>query len=226
MPIPPKDAEAMATVTLSREEALIGRLPPTCMRCGVAAGEYQVIFFPPRPWWIYTSYLLGFLPLLVWVLLPSQQMELQARLCEHHAKTWRWRPDLLLALLILSTIFFGFWVLFLADALPGATNHPGQGLDWDFVACMLGFGVPACGLPLLLTIFDLFLHLTSIRAKRITKESITLTGVADEFVESLRVHRAARMSEGDHPTTDQPAEATKEPRHYDHTPPPLRRHHR
>jgi hypothetical protein len=200
----------MAPVTLSREEARDGDLPLTCMRCGAAAGEYQVIFFPSLPWWIYPAWLLFFLPFLVWVALPSRRMKVLARLCDHHARPWRWRPYLLRDALVLSTIFFVLWVTLLAVALSEeATGPPGRGLNMEFAAVILLTGVFVYSLPPALTILALVLHLTSVRAKKITKESITLTCVADEFVEALRVHRQAKAEAANGSMPESPSHPAK-----------------
>jgi hypothetical protein len=191
----------MATVRLGRHEAKMGDLPQVCMCCGEAATEYRPKVFSRSPWWIYVPIPLGMLPLLPlfgrpneWFILflPSgllpffflayflnRRMLVRAPLCDLHHFHWRWRSLLLFGGLGLPILAGLFYIAF--ENLGGAkTIQPIREV------LLIIFAI---ALVLIWVTAAIALKATAIHETVIDDNSITLTGVANEFVEALRVHR-------------------------------------
>jgi hypothetical protein len=196
----------MATIRLGRYEAKVGDLPQVCMRCGEAATEFRPKVFSRSPWWIYVSLPIAFAVVLVpgafllneWVLplLPlglvpffalafflNQRMLIRAPLCDLHHFHWRWRSLALVAGLVLPIVAAYF--VFSLHALA-----PGENFFVSPARTVIAFAMAAilAGVWIALAIG---LKLTAIHETGIDQNGLTLTGVADEFVEALRVHRTS-----------------------------------
>lgn len=178
----------MADVRLGKYEAREGRLPPVCLRCGAPASMSRRMVFYCRPWWAFVfvpwwvySVILLAVPCLLLLLLVGRRARAVCPLCELHKHHWLWRNLVFAGAGLLPVAFF---VLFLiVDPLSSLWPRSMRtGLSLLFTAIAYG------GPPVFLACF-LLLRYTAIYATEITSNSITLTGVAVEFVEAVRVLR-------------------------------------
>jgi hypothetical protein len=201
----------MATIRLGRYEARQGNLPAVCMRCGTATRLYRKRIFNDSPWWIYVGILLGLFPVfvLVWyrvsrgpVLGPiiwslsvgiplfivawyrSRSASVRVPLCLLHRNLWRLRqPVLILACAMVSV---GFGVIPLDMVSQGRFSASEEEKIVPFASLAI-FAGPYLYLGAVITLKYLGIHATKVDAN-----SITLTGVAVEFAEAVRVeHESA-----------------------------------
>jgi hypothetical protein len=166
----------MAQVTLGRLEAEQGALPPVCLRCGRPAVLYRARRFGWQPGYTYLCLLVTIWPFLLVSLLAHRRMRVLGPWCWNHRHYGliRW------ALFSFAVGFLGA-VLALVTAwlitFTGAQNEGPQQIVASWIAGIL-----------LLAIL-LIARINSLRPIEITSESITLTGVADAFVERRNVEK-------------------------------------
>jgi hypothetical protein len=169
----------MATVQLRDPERLGHELPDLCMKCGAPAMVYKPRTFSWHPGWVYVLLFFGVLPFIIVALVLTKRMTVCVPLCHAHRNHW------LLRSLILIGSFFGLFaagfVLFLLSLQPGL---PGRSHDLVGLAC-LGSVIGLIVWLILAAVFSA----TSIRATQITDQSITLAGVANDFVEAYAEDR-------------------------------------
>jgi hypothetical protein len=184
----------MATIRLGRYTSEAEDLPDVCMRCGAPTTLRVKKKFNWFPRWLYFLLLFGLVSLLallpymiLWRVLNKQQT-VSAPLCAAHRRHWFWRN---------LTVYLGLlgWLGLLVVAFVVSENARwGQiepiGTVWVVFALSL----------LAWAVVTPWLQLTAIRATKITDRSITLAGVAEEFVRAYeeelpdpdRLDRAAR----------------------------------
>jgi hypothetical protein len=177
----------MAILELTLQEVKDGQFPPICMRCGALATSYQHAMLYWRPWWvaalIYPSMAVYFLPYLVLDSLFGRRAALRAPVCEDHRYQWRWRLLVLFGLFAISvfSIFLGMALAIdLVEALHDSrqTRALARGLSLAGALLMvLGYA----GL-LAVAVASPILKRTTIYAKNISKDRITLIGVSPAFV--------------------------------------------
>lgn len=178
----------MATIELSREESREGDLPFVCMVCGHAGHRYRRQIISYSPWWIYLGLPLGIVPYLILAWFFSHRRRLRAPLCELHQFHWLWRYAVSFgwllgnACLLVASLFLLF---FLYVEGPRPRSHD---LRLAVYFVLIGSEVGLVLWPLL----ALTLKYTGIYASAVSPHSMTLTGVADEFIEALHVHREDR----------------------------------
>lgn len=156
----------MAEVTVNRAVAEQGRLPRFCLRCGAASAWMVRKKFTHRPGWTWWLMFLGPIGSLL-SLQFKHRSYCWSPLCDEHRHHWRWRAWLcwggLAGLLVLFVLVDG-----------------------------TGFSVPdglVVAVPVGWLLGSICLQLTSIRATDMTDYTITLTGVAPEFVLAVQEQR-------------------------------------
>jgi hypothetical protein len=211
----------MATIRLGRYEARQGNLPAVCMRCGTAASVYRKRIFYDSPWWVYLGILFGLFPvfMLAWywintapvvplflslsIGIPffivawyrSRSAPVRVPLCPLHRNLWRWRqPGLVLACSIVSVGF-----LIPLDFAPQG-KHPPK--EEELIILLAGLAVLTGPYMYLGTVIAL--KYLGIHATKIDATSITLTGVAVEFAEAVRVEHQLARSEKENMSAEAP----------------------
>ncbi len=190
----------MATITLHREEFEQALLPPSCMRCGAPATLARYKTFSWGPDWLLALLLIGALCFgpLFWVaiilnVILLERMRVPIPLCEKHRNHWRPLQVVLyggIGLVALSS--FATIVLCVTARGP----HDSQGLLSIEFGIM--FGVGTLLLLVAMVFLAAILQVRVIRATHITSQSITLTGVAEEFAREAAkiVNRCAHCGTG------------------------------
>jgi hypothetical protein len=177
----------MAIVRLGQHEASAGQLPPVCMRCGTFAHTFRQRFFFHCPWWVYLGIPLGGIPFLVLAWWRGQAMRVLAPLCATHQNEWRWQRLAVLLVSLAVTLGLGVASLVLLFQENAAAVKTGKYNAWHQDNLFyLGCGGLLAG-PALYLAAGVLLHYLGIHATAIDQHSITLTGVAPEFVEAVRV---------------------------------------
>jgi hypothetical protein len=154
----------MATVRLDRCEARQGNLPPVCIRCGIAASGYRKKWFYYSPWWCCLGIPFG------------DEVRLSVPFCLLHRNVWRWQQSVLFVTICVLSFVFELVLFGLASqgkyAIPALTI----------------LGILLSG-PWLVIVAMIGLKYLGIYATEVTPSSVTLTGVAAEFAEAVRVHQ-------------------------------------
>jgi hypothetical protein len=193
----------MAKLELRLEE--LDRLPMACMRCGAQASERRRKTYWWTPMWIQLLIMGGILllvdlastsavaqarkdgppvvavmaglvaVLVIVALLFTRRISLHAPFCARHKNHWRWRAWAVLT----STAVVGLIVLALVVTQPGS--------NWAGYLCLALF--------VLWAISAVVVHETAIHRTKLSKEAITLTSVAPEFVGAIERQRR----QGDNP---------------------------
>jgi hypothetical protein len=169
----------MATVKLFADELEEGGLPPVCMRCGAPADVFRPKRFSWGPGWVMALLIAGVLCsgplfLVALILLPIllRTRRVVVPLCGRHRNHW-----LPLAVLLYGGLATLATLISLSVLLYWLTEGQSELAGW------------LCGGSALLFFCLLFpaavLQVHTIRAVEITPETITLTGVAREFVRAL-----------------------------------------
>jgi hypothetical protein len=148
-----------------------GYLPAVCMRCGKPATTTQTKRMSWHPPWVG-----GIIALAM-----TRYATLQAPFCDKHKGHWfKW-----------GMLLWGSFFLFLllgGGALVIALSLPPRATDTALLVVGIG-----CGLLGLIWLVILVVCLqNSIRTAEITDEEISLTGVAEEFVEAVAEEERAR----------------------------------
>src|SRR5262245_30106092 len=163
----------MATLFLHHHETHEGRLPRVCVRCGAPATLTRSQGFFWKPWYYW---LIGFFG---WVL--YRHTRVAVPLCAAHRAhwTWRWAVPLVLLVLIAAAGAFTFMGLDLSLGADQAKALAG----WVYG--------PALGLAAFVLLLYQVFRLTGIRATRIDRDGITLTGLSEAFVAAVNQQRTA-----------------------------------
>ncbi len=177
----------MATIRLGRYEAREGNLPPVCIRCGTAASVYRKKVFVYSPWWIYLGIPLGFWTFFILAWYWSKAARVRVPLCPLHRNLWRWQQPALISACAIVCVGFGLIPLALADQGHYETAQERK----IAVVAILAIGAAVC----LYMAATIALKYLGIHATDVNPNSITLTGVAAEFVEALRVAHQVETSE-------------------------------
>jgi hypothetical protein len=167
----------MATIRLGRFEAKEGRLPPVCLRCGSAAAVYRDKVFWNIRWWVYLLFPLW--PVFILCLFLGPRVSLRAPLCALHKHHWRWRTAASLGFLGGLALVGGI-ALVLLEFTASSSNSEMLGILVMGMAWELG--------PLVWLALIIGLKYSAVHETRVTKHSISLTGVSSEFVEAHRVY--------------------------------------
>jgi hypothetical protein len=179
----------MATIRLGRYEARQGNLPPVCICCGTAASVYRTKTFVHSPWWVYLGIPFGLLPFFVLACYRIKSARVRVPLCSLHRNLWRWQQPALLSMSAILCVVFGLVPLALADQ----GRYEGAREGKIAVVAILAIVTGVC----LYFAATVSLRYLGIHATAINATSITLTGVAAEFGEALRV--AHQLDEGGTP---------------------------
>jgi hypothetical protein len=159
-------------------------LPSVCARCGTPAQHRVRRTFAWYPSWVILLLFAGVLPYLIVSSVLRKQRTVPVPLCDRHAKHWRWRTILTYGAL-LGLCLVGVSSMVFADREWGPTANMVAGLVCIGAVCAL--------FPWLIMV--LILQATSIRAVEITDDSITLTGLSQEFADV--VHQQQEEMEGE-----------------------------
>jgi len=170
----------MPEVRLGRYDAREVGLPPVCLCCARPASVVRKKVFVKRPWWLYVLVAVCWpaLPVLLFV---GDRVVVRAPLCELHKHHWSGRRLTFFAAAVADLVIATAAVV-LIYIFPGST-HPLRNLG-----LILGLVGILAGPPLVL-VLALTLRYTGIYPTEITRYSITLAGVPDEFIEAVRVAR-------------------------------------
>jgi hypothetical protein len=160
----------MATIRLGRHTSREEDLPDVCLKCGAPTTLRVKKKFSWYPLWVYVFLLIPLLFIIVAAIM-TWRRTVSAPLCAEHRRHWFWRNVI---------IFLGIvGVLGLLIAPFAVLPNAGRGQG-----ALVGL-VVLTGVPLGLVGWvgmTIWLRLTAIRPTEITDHSITLAGVAEEFV--------------------------------------------
>lgn len=162
----------MAQITLTAEETGAEVLPPVCVVCGTPAAGWVRVNFSWVPGWSYVFLLLGLCPWVVIYLVLRRSMEVEAHVCGRHRHHWLRRKLVLVTGLLLS---LGMLVV-TSEADP---NGPPTWAVLTTAGLFLATIVAAC-----------WMYWNGVRATAVGRESVTLAGVAPEFVAAIESGRA------------------------------------
>lgn len=165
----------MARVTLSSEEVAPGVLPPCCMVCGAPAGSSVRAPLSWVPGWSYLALLCGFWPFVIVYLIVRRAMTLNAPVCPRHRNHFLLRRWFLPAG-VLATLA---WLVSPLAVQPDANPFPPT-WAWGGAAVVFAGTIVA----------TVWLRLTGVRVLVITRDEITLAGVAPAFLAALEAGRA------------------------------------
>jgi hypothetical protein len=167
----------MAQIRLYRSEVKEGRLPRICMRCGAEADAERrrdLTWYPP---WVNLLVLIGVLPAAIVAMILTKRMTVYAPVCANHKNHWLVRS------LIIYGGLVGIILLALGAVFVLAMADQGGGRGQPVLT-----GIVCGGSVLLLIVWLVVVAIaqsTAIRPKEITDKTITLTGVSEEFVNTL-----------------------------------------
>ena len=179
----------MASVRLGRYEARQGNLPAVCMRCGTAASVYRRKVFYYSPWWIYLGIPFALVPFFILARHWSKPAPVLVPLCSLHRNLWRWQQPVLLLACIIISVGFGLIPLDLVFQGKYAADKEEKILIVASLAVLAG--------PYFYFATTIALKYLGIYATEVKTNSVTLTGVAAEFVEALRVeHHKGEVRSG------------------------------
>jgi hypothetical protein len=172
----------MAQVQLDLQEAN-GHLPQICMRCGKEASVTKTRDMSWCPPWVAVLILAGLLPYAIVAMILTKRARVQVPLCEDHK--WHWiNRNLIIwgGLLVAGALVVAIAVL--VSVLPREHQDMfGAGL------CIAGGG-----LFFVWVIGVVIAQSTAIRPKEINDHSITIEGVAAEFVEAIEERERKRRA--------------------------------
>jgi len=185
----------MAALRLDSDSEYPG-LPEVCMKCGAPATVFKDKNFAWHPRWVFVLIMVHLLVYAIVAVIMTRKRRVRVPLCERHKNHWLGRQVVLLGslLVLLLTGVGGFAVL--ADEGPGRRGNDLGGLLC--LGVMIGF--------VLWLVLVAVLQSTAIRPQEITDRSITLKGVAEEFVRAhegewdrsfVRLDRAVRERWGE-----------------------------
>jgi hypothetical protein len=163
----------MPRITLSADEVAPGVLPPVCMACGAPAAVRVPVGFSWVPAWSYLLLVAGIWPWVLFYLLLRRAMAIDAPVCGRHRRHWVWRKMLLPAGLLVSLCIL---------VAPAAADPNAPLPMWAFVGSSATFAATLGA--------AVWLRQAGVRAVTITREVVTLAGVAPEFVAAVEAGRA------------------------------------
>ncbi len=193
----------MATIRLGRYEARQGNLPPVCIRCGIAASTYRNKVFVYSPWWIYLGIPFAFVPYFLLAWYRSKPARAYVPLCPLHRNLWRWQQPVLIAVCALVTVGCGCLPLVLAFQGKYDSEKEAKIVAVASLAAVAGV---ALYVGASIALKHLGIHAIGVDAK-----SITLTGVAAEFVEALRVAHQGEATDQQPPGSAAPQALEMQP---------------
>jgi hypothetical protein len=190
----------MAKVELNWREVRDDTFPQLCLRCGAPASERVHKTYYWIPWWksplaVLVGVLLvpvGIIPILgkfvyrsvLAGLATPEEMLVRSPLCSAHRHHWRWRQYASWGGIIALAVGVALAeVLFFSPKSPFLGTHWFPGHVSFYVWVGWGF--------LLWLASVIVIHLTAIRAARITETSIILRGVAAAFADQHNRERTA-----------------------------------
>lgn len=176
----------MATLRLGRFEARQGHLPPVCSRCGTAASVYRKKVFFYSPLWIYLGIPFGMVPFFILAWYRSKSAPVRVPLCSLHQNLWRWQQPVLITACSIVSVGFGLIPLALVFQGRYAADKEQKILVVASLAVLAGIYLYVGAM--------IALKYLGIHATEVTTSSVTLTGVAAEFVEALRVAHQGETS--------------------------------
>lgn len=167
----------MAKVTITREEAERGLLPPVCALTGVPTEDTKRKTFVWQPGWISVLVLVAIPVYIIVSLVLRKTMTVDVPLVREKHGHWAWR-----LLVGLGCILASLLLIVLGIVLGSANErNPTPVAGVCFAAGMLGF--------LVSLIVYIVLNSGSIRPAKITDTEITLLGVHSNFVDALEEDR-------------------------------------
>jgi hypothetical protein len=171
----------MADLRLGRYEIEHFDPPPVCMRCGRPSALCKDHRFQWSPPWVYILLLLGLIPAAIVIAITRKTMLVPVPLCERHKWHWGGRTAIVLLGLvgIFAVMFGGIAIAGELDLEPPVVFIP---VSFLFLAWIVSAVVLAAG---------------TIRPREITDKSITLSGVAPEFIEALNAARRGGRGDED-----------------------------
>jgi hypothetical protein len=167
----------MARVTISREEAEDGLLPPVCALTGVRTDEVKDKQFLWQPGWVSIIALVAIPAYIIVSLMVRKTMKVQLPLVREKHGHWLWRQ-----VVGVLALFAGVATLIGSGAAAGDPNA-GPLAGW----------IALTGLGLFIAAIVLFAVLNhfAIRPAEITDDDITLVNVHQNFVDALEEDREA-----------------------------------
>jgi len=177
----------MADIRLGRYEARQGNLPPVCICCGIAAAVYRRKIFTFSPWWIYLGIPFALLPFFILAWFCSKPAQVTIPLCPLHRHLWRWQQPVLILACAGVSVLFGLIPLALLFQGRYASDKEEKILIVASLAVLAG--------PYLYLSATIALKYLGIYATEVNTNSISLTGVAPEFAEALRVEHRKESSD-------------------------------
>jgi tetrahydromethanopterin S-methyltransferase subunit C len=186
----------MASIRLGRYEVEHEHLPQVCIRCGAPATvrrKKQFSWYPP---WVWAIIVVALLPGAIVAMVLTKKMKMKAPLCDQHKNHWRWRA--------LVTVGGLIALLGLGAAIMPFMDQLNRDDTLGFV-CLGWVGVLLVWLVVVAVV-----QLTAVRPTEITDHSMTLTGVADGFVEAMAAERRMAKPEEVEPY-DLPPRAARRP---------------
>jgi hypothetical protein len=178
------------------------------MRCGASTSTRKDKNFSWYPPWVGVLILAGLLPYLIVALVLTKRMSVAAPMCSRHTGHWFWRT----LIIILSLPALLIAIIGAVIVMSEADRAAGPGSNVAALICPL---VAILFLGWLVLI--LVLQYTSIRPTEITDNSITLTGLSEEFVRAVEEERDryVEVEEEDRPRTrrrSEPSDRIYDPR--------------
>ncbi len=189
----------MAQVRLDRDE--VDELPAVCMRCGQPSAVIRARMFSWCPPWVGILILVGLLPYIIVHLILTKRMRVNVPLCEPHKNHWLWRAVIVWGSLL---VLGGLVAVGLALQQPLA-DQAGVAPDDLFGYLCLG----SVALLVVWIVIAMVAQQTAIRPVEITDDTITLTGVNQDFRHALKELEA-----------DEDDDRPRRPRKPPHRPPP------
>lgn len=171
----------MARVTITRQEAERGLLPPLCALTGVPTEDSKRKAFLWQPGWVAVLILAGLLPYLIVSLVMRKTMTVNLPLVREKHGHWMWRTLVGVGAVLLSI------ALMVGAGVVGSNRGSDQLSGALFAVGIIGF--------LVALIVWLVLNGSCIRPAEITDRDITLVGVHRNFVDALEDDREREEEE-------------------------------
>jgi hypothetical protein len=178
----------MARIRLGRYEVEEYELPRVCARCGKKAVAFPKKSFAWHPPWVIVFVFVGLLVYVVLALVLTKRMTVPLPLCERHRSYWRNRALFLYGGL-LAVVLLGIVGLVAASVLDDRGDNHAMG-----AVCFIVGGI------FVLWLFPAaIVSASGIRPQEITDRSITLAGLSEDFVDTVREERRGDEEEDDRP---------------------------
>jgi hypothetical protein len=202
----------MAEIKMGRFEIAEYELPDVCLKCGAPARERLFHTFTWTPGWVYAFFMLGPIGIFVIRILINsvrQEFTMGVPLCAEHRGHW-FRRNLIVVLLVGSFVA----ALIGGGVLAGELEEP------------LAFVITFFSALFSVILAVILVQRTAIRAREITHQSITLTGVSDEFVAAINEDRRGERDRDEDEADDErrSSRRSRREREEDERQPRKRRH--